>query len=297
MDLVPGIADRKSEIRLTLLGGFDLHVNTAPAALGQAEARLLAHLALRSRPVTRASLAGSLWPESTDAHAGANVRTALWKLRRRCPQIVERQHDRLALSDAVRIDYVQATAVARQLLAGLSGPTAGAVDLLESDLLPDWQEDWIVPERERFRQLRLHALDVLCLQETDAGHFAAAVEAGLASIAADPFREASRRGLTNAYLREGSIHEAAEQYLAYRRLLAEELGTRPSNRFDAVFASAGYALPSARDRMTAPRGAFRPALRIGVGAAAVSSVGPSANEARTQQDQPVSQLAQVPEPW
>ena len=28
---------------------------------------------------------------------------------------------------------------------------------LEVDLLPDWYDDWIVPRRERFRQLRLRA--------------------------------------------------------------------------------------------------------------------------------------------
>ena len=37
------------------------------------------------------------------------------------------------------------------------------------ELLPDWYDDWVLLERERFRQLRLHALDALCDDLTRAG--------------------------------------------------------------------------------------------------------------------------------
>ncbi|MGH8905015.1 MAG: hypothetical protein ACRD0K_00470 [Egibacteraceae bacterium] len=33
---------------------------------------------------------------------------------------------------------------------------------LAGDLLPDWYDDWVLIERERFHQLRLHALEALC---------------------------------------------------------------------------------------------------------------------------------------
>src|SRR6266700_2866149 len=33
---------------------------------------------------------------------------------------------------------------------------------LSADLLPDWYDDWLLLEQERFRQLRMHALEALC---------------------------------------------------------------------------------------------------------------------------------------
>src|SRR6266571_3495035 len=54
---------------------------------------------------------------------------------------------------------------------------------LSIDLLPYWYEDWVLVERERFRQLRLHALEALCEQLTALGRFDHAVEAGIAAVA------------------------------------------------------------------------------------------------------------------
>ena len=141
--------------------------------------------------------------------------------------MVEASTTHLRLARDLAVDVHELTALAE----GLDSP-AGHHDLepsaLARDLLPDWYEDWVALERERFRQLRLHALEALCARLTAAGRFGAAVQAGLAAVAGEPLRESAHRILIRAHLAEGNPGEAVRQYHLYRRLLAGELALEPS---------------------------------------------------------------------
>jgi hypothetical protein len=48
-------------------------------------------------------------------------------------------------------------------------------EVLSVDLLPDWTEDWVLMERERYHQLRLRALEALCRRLTLKGRCGQAV--------------------------------------------------------------------------------------------------------------------------
>ncbi|HEX9336086.1 MAG TPA: bacterial transcriptional activator domain-containing protein, partial [Pseudonocardiaceae bacterium] len=109
---------------------------------------------------------------------------------------------------------------------------------LYDDIDPDvGDDDWLMSERERFRQLRIHGLEALAGKLITAGSHGAAVEAALGAIRADPFRESAYRLLISAYLAEGSQLEARRQYSAYRDLLRTELGLEPSEEFAALFST------------------------------------------------------------
>jgi DNA-binding SARP family transcriptional activator len=110
--------------------------------------------------------------------------------------------------------------------------------VLSGDFLPDWSEDWVLIERERFRQLRLHALEAICEQLTLAGRYGQAIDAGLAAVAGEPLRESAHRALIRAYLSEGNRVEALRQYELYRGLAHTELHVQPSPRMRALFAEA-----------------------------------------------------------
>jgi DNA-binding SARP family transcriptional activator len=97
-----------------------------------------------------------------------------------------------------------------------------------ADLLPTWDDDWLLIERERIRQLRIHALDALSACLTAAGRYNDGVAAGLASVEAEPLRETAHRAVIMAHLAEGNCSEAIRQYETYRALLARELGLGPS---------------------------------------------------------------------
>jgi DNA-binding SARP family transcriptional activator len=99
------------------------------------------------------------------------------------------------------------------------------------ELLPDWSDDdWILLERERFRQLCLHGLEAQCLRLVGLERFAEAVQAGLAAVRGEPLRESAHRALISAHLAEGNHWEALRQYQWYAQLLRDELGIEPSAR-------------------------------------------------------------------
>jgi DNA-binding SARP family transcriptional activator len=221
------------ECQLRLLGRFDL-TGVPASALGKAAQRLLALLAVHAGALARWQAAQLLYPQATDAHATSNLRAVLWRLQRCCPTLLTVTQTEVRLAAGVRVDYWAAVPVASRLLdrtaafdaAGLAG--ALRADLRE-DLLPGWPELWLVPERERFHQLRLHALEALCTRLTRAGWHGAAVDAGLAVVSADPLRESARGALIDAYLAEGNACEAVRQYDAFCVLLHAELGLQPTS--------------------------------------------------------------------
>jgi DNA-binding SARP family transcriptional activator len=129
---------------------------------------------------------------------------------------------------------------------------------LSAELLPTWydDDDWLLVERERFHQLRLHALEALCQRLTAAGRYGQAVDAGLAAVAAEPLRESAQRTLIKAHLAEGNYGEANRQYELCRHLLAEELGVQPSNALRELVSQQrqpGVSLPELAE-LTAARG-------------------------------------------
>ena len=93
-------------------------------------------------------------------------------------------------------------------------------------MLPDWYEDWVAFERERFRQLRAHALESLCDRLTAAGRFGEAIEAGLAAARIEPLRESAQRAIIRVAPRRGERGEALDQYRRFCKLLRNELGLR-----------------------------------------------------------------------
>jgi len=200
-------------------------VRLAPSAQ-----RLVAFLALQRRAVQRIYVAGTLWVDSSQEAANASLRTALWRVRRPHLRLVEASATHLALSSTVIVDLHETAAVAHRVTR--QGATVEETDLdelaLAGELLPDWYEDWVVLERERFRQMRLHALEALCNELASQGRYGEAVEAGLAAVAAEPLRESAHRAVMRAHLAEQNRGEALRQYAAFERLLREQLGLEPS---------------------------------------------------------------------
>ena len=68
--------------RLTLLGGFELVCDGVPLALPMSAQRVIAFVATHVRPIQRGYVAGSLWLETPESRAYANLRSALWRLQR-----------------------------------------------------------------------------------------------------------------------------------------------------------------------------------------------------------------------
>jgi DNA-binding SARP family transcriptional activator len=219
---------------LTLLGGFELRLDGEPVPVSSGSQRLVAFLALNDRLLARSYVAGSMWPEVVSDRANANLRAGLWRLPRECRRLVELSARHLRLSRGVSVDLRSAGALAQRLLDYArylpdDDLSEAARVQLSDDLLPTWyDDDWVAVERERFHQLRLHALEALCEHLTAAGRHGEAVDAGLAAVRAEPLRESAHRVLIKAHVAEGNHGEAGQQYQRCRSLLLDELGVEPS---------------------------------------------------------------------
>lgn len=204
---------------LRLLGDFRLGDEAATVELTPRAEHLLAFLALRSH-MTRTAVAAQLWPDLDEAQARGCLRSTLWRLPR--PDglpLVATSGDRLYLTAFVQVDVTRLREGLDQWLPGDAPPVQ--IGPLSGDLLPGWYDDWLVIDRERQRQIRLHALERISAWYVGAERFDKAIEAALQAIAGDPLRESAHRCLIRAHLAEGNVSEARRQVDIYRSLLAE----------------------------------------------------------------------------
>jgi DNA-binding SARP family transcriptional activator len=203
---------------LTVLGRFSCRSAGRPLLLPPRGERVLAYLALHRTPVRRHQLCGGLWGDSSEERASSNLRSTLWRLPR--PQgepLVEATDGHVGLAAHVTVDLWRVEA----------GETEEG-HLLAGDLLPGWDDDWVLAERERYRQLRLHTLEDLCARRRDEARFSDALRLGLVAVQSEPLRETAHRQVIEVHLAEGNACEALRQYDAFRRLLHAELGLPPS---------------------------------------------------------------------
>ena len=231
-------SDTDSRAWLHIVGGFRLTVGSAAVTVPLAVQRLLAFLALHGRPVTRCYIAGNLWPDAKQQRAAANLRAALWRTPAPGLDLVQCTSTQLGLDPAVGVDHRVAVDRARELVAtGCVDATDSASPndiedldeaLLSADLLPGWDDDWVVVERERLRQLRLHALESICHRFLQRGATAKAIDVGLRAVAAEPLRESAQRALVQAHLCEGNVTEALHTYNSYASRLFEAFGVTVS---------------------------------------------------------------------
>lgn len=218
--------------RLRLLDGFAFEFAGAPVTLPVGQQRLLAFLALRG-PSHRCQIAGSLWPEVPEDHSLASLRTGVWRMNRLVPGLLETRGSALAMAESTAVDSHEQEALAFRLLRDHADPVvddAALRSLWPSGLLPGWYDDWVVFERERLTQLRLHALERMAALLLADGNLDLALQVALELVHTEPLRETANAALISVYLAEGNVSDAIRQYDAYSTLLDRELGLQPSDR-------------------------------------------------------------------
>lgn len=219
-------------LEIDLLPVFRLHRDGADVDVPAGGQRLLAFLAMHGHhAVSRLHVAGTLWPDTTDGKAAANLRSTLWRTRRAVSDAIGATGENLRLAVDVTVDVLTLidTAHDRSPAPGLRAQ----VHAYSSGLLEDWYDSWLDEHRERWRLTRLCALEGIALEASERGRYAIAVDAALAAIHAEPLRETAHAAMIEAHLAVGNLAEAARHYDAYARTLADEMGVRPSSRLRA----------------------------------------------------------------
>lgn len=229
-----------TEARVALLDGFTLRLPPGCEITGADELphgvqRLVAYLSLTGRPA-RTAIAGQLWPEVPEDNAHRSLRSALWRLQKVAPGVVQVAGGTLSLAGSVRVDVRELMEWASRMLDPRSeaDPTTVPDVGLRGELLPGWYDDWVLLERERLRQLRMHALEAMAEKLATAGRYGEAVQAAYAAVVAEPLRESAHRAVVRVHLVEGNLAEAVRAYDAFRSMLAEELGVAPSALMDRL---------------------------------------------------------------
>ena len=229
-------------LQVRLLGGVAADHDGEQLSLLPPVSRLLAVLALRPGPQDRETVAATLWPGAAGPAARANLRTAVWALRKAVGDdalITSRTAVGLR-PEAITVDLADGQR------AAAAGDAAAAAALCHGDLLPGYAEDWAETARRRQRAE---------LAETLAARSAAAERDGDAAGAArwsrlrcelDPLNEAAHadlvRQLAAAGDRAGALVAGRE---ATDRLRAElSVGPGPSLRA-ALAEARGPGVPGA----------------------------------------------------
>jgi DNA-binding SARP family transcriptional activator/tetratricopeptide (TPR) repeat protein len=229
---------------LTLFGGFLARIRGEPLTLPTKKIQaLLAYLAL---PVGHAhqrdKLASLLWGGTPDASARNSFRQALFVLRKALASsgdVLRIERDTLALDrDAVEVD---AMAFERAVADGMPAALEKAATLYQGDLLAGLAvaeapfEEWLLSERERFRELALEGLAKLLVHQRSAGSLEGAIRTALRMAALDPLQESVHRTLMRLFVRSGRRGAALRQYQQCVSALQRELGAEPEAETKALY--------------------------------------------------------------
>ncbi len=236
-EIVVGTSPPEERIQplLCLLNGFRLVGPQGSVPLTQSAQRLLAFLALRGHEIHRSKLAGVLWPDASESRSRGSLRSTLWRLPDPGKEAVEALGETLKLAGRVSVDIGEARQLASRVIdpsirLPKEEPIDRMVEVLSAELLPDWYEDWVLIEAERWRQLRLHALEVLAERLMAHERYAEAMLAALAAVDGEPLRESGHAILMRIHIAEDNRSEAIAEFDHYRRLLDGELGVEPTDR-------------------------------------------------------------------
>lgn len=218
-------------VSLHLIRDFELRCAGEPVTVPPASQRLVSFLALQLRPVRRAHISGTLWFDADEQHANGSLRSALWRLQPL--DLVCASNTHLWLNPCVDVDMRRVIECAIDVVRRTPSDealVAAARELIDAgdDILVGWYDDWVLVERERFRQLRLHAMDRIGERLIEIERWYDALELGLAATSSEPLRESAHRLLVRVHLAQGNVAEAIRQYQLYAELLREEMNGRPS---------------------------------------------------------------------
>lgn len=227
-------------LHIRLLGELDLRLGGVPLPpLESARAgSLLAYLVLhREAPQLRSHLAFLLWPDSTEAQARTNLRHLLHTLRRALPH-ADRFLDVTPRALQWRADapcWLDVVAFTEAIVrAGREPPDAAlaalreAVELYGGELLRGSYDEWIVREREAFRQRYLGALVRLAALLEARHDYAEAIAFAERLLREDPVDEETYRLLMRLHDACGNRARALRVYHLCAATLERELGVEPS---------------------------------------------------------------------
>lgn len=234
----PTRRSRAPTFHLRLLGGFAATRDGREISLPASSRRLVSATALYAGPLPRLEAAQRLWPHLSPRSALGSLRTAVSRLNSSHSAILATGPGYVALADNVEVDVHALEAFARRLI---DGPVTDdfaeeSIKRLTMTVLPDSDDDWLRMERDRLRDLFLHAIEAHAMRLSAVGNYALALEAIHAGLAVDPVRETAAATLISIHLTEGNRPQAVRSYRDFRERLRAIIDVEPADELRALVA-------------------------------------------------------------
>lgn len=233
-----------TKLEMRFLGGIQFSLDGTNlvdfrSKKGQA---LLCYLAVTEQSHSRVSLAGLLWPESSEENARASLRKVLTEIRKKVPLHLNTTRQTVAIDadvpiwvDVIQFEkLVKATSDIDRLQEAVSLYQG---NFLERFFLPDASafDGWTLGQRARLRQMALAALNTLITHFADLRAYETAVSFARQLLEIEPWREGGHRQLMQFLALSGQRNVALKQYERCCLILAEELGIEPTAETTALY--------------------------------------------------------------
>jgi predicted ATPase/DNA-binding SARP family transcriptional activator len=205
-------------VRLRLFGSFEGALDDAPVHLPTRKIEaLLAYLVLHPAPHAREKLAALFWGDVPDDRARVSLRYALARLRQAFgPKLLLAGRETAQINPEFPI-WVDARAFQAQ------APEA-RIENYRGDLLADFYADWVLAERDQFRQAYIATLLELIQRYRAASDYPRAIAAAEQVLASEPAHERAHQHLMFCFValcqREAALHQYARCVAALREDLA-----------------------------------------------------------------------------
>lgn len=244
-------------IALHLLGSFDVRTaDGASVASTAGTQRLVALLALRARIVSRAAIAGALWPDASSSLGAVRLRAALSRIDPVTRTMLLVSPGGVGLDPQCPVDYRSARVLADHVLdsaaettTATAGETRSTIAVLCLELLPDVYDDWALEEAEAWRLVRAETLESLVASLSRDARPYLAMHAAQSAIRNEPLRETAHVALVRLHIAAGNHGEALRAFARFSAALADAIDVGPSDAFreliDALPTAAQHAAATA----------------------------------------------------
>lgn len=242
-----------ARLEVRLLGGFSLGKDGVPLEQPplRAARSLLAFLILnRDRAHTRDLLSGMFWPDFEESRARRRLSQALWQIQSALGsdgggpdgQFILGTADsiRFAPGDDFWLDVDEYEVAMGAILNTEArsrdvGPALEAIGLYHGDLLAGFYDDWLFHDQDRLRTSFLGGLRAAVELTMAKGDYEAALTLARRLAQEDEFDEEAHRTVMRVAVLLGRHQDAIRQFEECRRLLDEELGSKPSAETLALY--------------------------------------------------------------
>lgn len=230
------------QLRLTTFGGLHFHIDDREIGFSTRKtAALIVYLAMHAgRRIAREALCGLLWGDRTENQARHSLSQALSEVRKSFGGDLIRSDGRVVWIDASQV-WVDAFELTRLTIEKTVSSLDRAEALYQGDFLAFGEldqerfDEWLLGERERFRQIAQRGLAAALALRAGDPDSERRMGTARAILALDPFDEPAHCAVMQAYAAQGHASLAIEHYQRLTRSLRRELGVMPEQETAATF--------------------------------------------------------------